>query len=53
MLPVLKIEGKCDPSIVDSVGLDNLIQFHIWSMENLERLWFETVEEKGYHEHTS
>lgn len=42
------MKGKCDPSMIDLIGIDNLVQFHIWSMENLERLWFKTMAEKGY-----
>jgi len=40
--------GRVDPSIIDKVGIDNLVQYHIWSMEQLEAKWFTIVEEKGY-----
>jgi len=40
--------GRVDPSIIDAVGLDNLIQYHIWSMEQLEAKWFKTVEQLGH-----
>jgi len=40
--------GKCDPRMIDSIGIDTIEQFHIWCMENLERIWFETMAEKGF-----
>jgi hypothetical protein len=40
--------GRVDPSIIDAVGIENLVQYHIWSMEQLEAKWFKMVEEKGY-----
>eukprot|EP01126_Amoeba_proteus_P063617 TRINITY_DN8784_c0_g1_i13.p1 TRINITY_DN8784_c0_g1~~TRINITY_DN8784_c0_g1_i13.p1 ORF type:complete len:328 (+),score=63.16 TRINITY_DN8784_c0_g1_i13:276-1259(+) len=47
-LVLIQALGNCDPSVIDHFGMETLIQFHIWSMENLERLWWKTVEEKGY-----
>eukprot|EP01127_Copromyxa_protea_P014321 TRINITY_DN3971_c0_g1_i1.p1 TRINITY_DN3971_c0_g1~~TRINITY_DN3971_c0_g1_i1.p1 ORF type:complete len:412 (+),score=96.28 TRINITY_DN3971_c0_g1_i1:54-1289(+) len=40
--------GKADPSIIDAVGADAIVQFHIYSMENLERFYYESVQERGY-----
>jgi len=40
--------GLVDPSIIDNVGLENLVQYHIWSMEQLEGKWFSISQEKGY-----
>jgi len=40
--------GKVDPSIIQTVGTENLIQFHIWCMEHLEQMHARTVAEKGY-----
>lgn len=48
LLCILNLTGRADPSMIDSIGVDNLLQFHIYSMENLERIYFETVAEKGY-----
>jgi len=40
--------GRVDPSIIQTVGYQNLVQFHIWCMETLERLHTKTIQEKGY-----
>jgi len=45
---LLQSLGKVDPSIIQIVGYDNLIQFHIWCMEALENICSRTVIEKGY-----
>jgi len=45
---IMEALGRVDPSIIDNVGLENLIQYHIWSMEQLEGKWFKTMETKGY-----
>jgi hypothetical protein len=42
------LAGRVDPSIIDAVGQENLMQYHIWSMEQLESKWFKMVAEKGY-----
>jgi hypothetical protein len=45
---IMEALGRVDPSIIDAVGQENLVQYHIWSMEQLEGRWFALMEEKGY-----
>jgi len=45
---LLQALGRADPSIVEIVGMDTLVQFHIWCMEMLENMYWKTVAEKGY-----
>jgi len=47
-LVLLEALGKADPSIVEFVGHDTLIKYHIWCMEGLEEIYWKTVAEKGY-----
>jgi len=45
---LLQALGRADPTIVQTVGKETLVQYHIWCMENLEKIFTRTVEEKGY-----
>jgi len=45
---LLQSLGRVDPSIIQTVGYQPLVQFHIWCMEGLENLYAKTVAEKGY-----
>lgn len=45
---IMEALGRVDPSIIDAVGQENLMQYHIWSMEQLEAKWFKMVADKGY-----
>jgi len=40
--------GRASPTLIDAIGMEDLVQFHIWSMESLESKWFQKVEELGY-----
>jgi len=40
--------GRASPSLIDAIGMDDLVQFHIWSMERLESKWFQKVEALGF-----
>jgi len=47
-LVLLQALGRADPSMIEEFGSDTIILFHIWSMENLEKKYWEIVAEKGY-----
>lgn len=47
-LVLVQALGRADPSMIDVFGAETVIMFHIWSMENLEKKYWEIVAEKGY-----
>jgi len=47
-LVLLQALGRTDLSLIDVIGSDTLLQFHIWCMEGLENRYWATVASLGY-----
>eukprot|EP01125_Pyxidicula_operculata_P000641 TRINITY_DN10636_c0_g1_i1.p1 TRINITY_DN10636_c0_g1~~TRINITY_DN10636_c0_g1_i1.p1 ORF type:complete len:383 (+),score=77.45 TRINITY_DN10636_c0_g1_i1:61-1209(+) len=41
--------GRIDPKIVDLIGMDTFMQFHVFGMEKLSKIYFDMTEKYGYY----
>lgn len=40
--------GRCDPKMLDFFGHENVLKFHVYGMEKVQKMYFELTKKHGY-----